>query len=267
MSQYSMHKKSWSQILFRSLITLIFIVALIYPFWYPAPKIKPQQEPETALLLVPDFAKIRSVKKKKQAFFSYLRPELEKQNRVIKQERRFLLELRQKVQQGKPPSANEQQRLTTLAVQYQMNGAPENEVQWNTLLRRVDTIPVELTLVQAANESAWGTSRFAKHGYNFFGLWCYRKGCGFVPKQRDEEAAHEVAKFRDLSHAVRTYLLNLNSYYAYSDLRMIRADLRQKEQSLTPEAIAQGLINYSTRREEYVDELVAMIRHNRKYMQ
>ncbi|WP_352256125.1 glucosaminidase domain-containing protein, partial [Pseudoalteromonas sp. 19-MNA-CIBAN-0066] len=43
-------------------------------------------------------------------------------------------------------------------------------------LRRVDIIPKELALMQAANESAWGTSRFARIGLNFFGQWCYTKG-------------------------------------------------------------------------------------------
>ena len=34
-------------------------------------------------------------------------------------------------------------------------------------LRRVDIIQKELALMQAANESAWGTSRFARIGLNF----------------------------------------------------------------------------------------------------
>ena len=43
--------------------------------------------------------------------------------------------------------------------------------------------------MQAANESAWGTSRFARIGLNFFGQWCYSKGCGMVPKRRNTGAA------------------------------------------------------------------------------
>ncbi len=44
------------------------------------------------------------------------------------------------------------------------------------LLRRVDVIPVSLVLAQAANESVWGTSRFAVDGNNLFGQWCYEEG-------------------------------------------------------------------------------------------
>jgi len=43
------------------------------------------------------------------------------------------------------------------------------EIIHKELLRRVDIIPPPLLISQAANESAWGTSRFAKLGNNLFG--------------------------------------------------------------------------------------------------
>ncbi|MBC3766935.1 glucosaminidase domain-containing protein [Neptunicella marina] len=243
---------------------LVVVVAAIYPFLQPAPE--PKVKPSPQAQNIPDFAKFKNIKNKKKAFFNYLRPELEHQNQVIKQDREFVLTMYQKWLSETPLDDEQQSRLDEIADTYQLENSPQEASEWNILMRRVDTIPVELTLVQAANESAWGTSRFAQKGYNFFGLWCYRKGCGFVPRRRDDDAEHEVAKFRDLEHAVGAYLRNLNTYYAYTELRIIRAELRRLKQPITAEAIAQGLINYSTRREEYVDELVAMIRHNRKYM-
>ena len=121
-------------------------------------------------------------------------------------------------------------------------------------------------MVQAANESGWGASRFAQQGYNFFGLWCFKKGCGFVPKQRNDNAVHEVAKFRDLSHAVMTYTRNLNRHYAYKDLRMIRQNLRQADKPVSAKALAAGLSSYSERGQAYIDELLSMLRVNRKHM-
>ena len=70
-----------------------------------------------------------------------------------------------------------------------------NDVSWPLLLNRVDVIPPSLALAQGANESAWGTSRFSKEGNNYFGQWCFKLGCGLVPRQRDSGAQHEVAKF------------------------------------------------------------------------
>lgn len=55
------------------------------------------------------------------------------------------------------------------------------------MLLRVDVLPKALVLTQAANESAWGTSRFAVQANNYFGQWCYRTGCGLVPRERKRE--------------------------------------------------------------------------------
>jgi Uncharacterized FlgJ-related protein len=38
------------------------------------------------------------------------------------------------------------------------------------LLSSVDIVPTSLVLAQAAYESSWGRSRFAKHYHNYFGL-------------------------------------------------------------------------------------------------
>ncbi|MFM9673737.1 glucosaminidase domain-containing protein, partial [Streptomyces galilaeus] len=81
-------------------------------------------------------------------------------------------------------------------------------------LRRVDIIPKELALMQAANESAWGTSRFARIGLNFFGQWCYSQGCGMIPNRRNSGAAHEVAAFKSVRDAVSSYFKNINTHAA-----------------------------------------------------
>ena len=121
--------------------------------------------------------------------------------------------------------------------------------------------------MQAANESAWGTSRFARQGYNFFGLWCFTEGCGFVPKRRNSDADHEVHKFRNLTVAVRTYFRNLNGHPAYKELRDIRYQLRQNNSEVTAEKLVHGLSKYSERGQEYIDELLDMLRFNRKFME
>ncbi len=77
---------------------------------------------------------------------------------------------------------------------------------WLTeMLKRVNVLPEALVLTQAANESAWGTSRFATQANNLFGQWCYKQGCGIVPAQR---AAGKLTKFKiRFSSAVNSWLL------------------------------------------------------------
>src|SRR5690606_31333266 len=70
------------------------------------------------------------------------------------------------------------------------------------LLRRVDVIPPSLVLAQAANESAWGTSRFAQLGNNLFGMRSYEPGTGIVPKKRPRGETWEVAAYDSVRDSI-----------------------------------------------------------------
>lgn len=267
----SPHSKLKATVYVKPLALSAFWLWVLISFVYPIYQLTQVQQVDTSNPVVtpsvmPDFSKFDNIEQKKRAFFAYLTPEINRQNDLVLAERSFLLSINLKSLDGKNLTAANLSELKKLAIKYQLD--PESDVTYllDTLLNRVDIIPSALVLMQAANESAWGTSRFAVKGYNFFGLWCFRKGCGFVPKHRNEGAIHEVAKFRDLAHAVQTYLTNLNRHNAYKELRMIRKNLRSKNKAITAEALVHGLENYSERGQEYIDELLSMIRFNRKYM-
>lgn len=218
---------------------------------------------------VPNFSLHKNVIEKKKAFFAYLLPEIRRQNFLVLKERRMVLALYEMASQNQPFNIEQQAVLKHLVNKYHLAKQKHrsNEFLLSQLIKRVDVLPEALILVQTANESGWGTSRFARLGYNFFGLWCFKKGCGFVPSQRNEDSAHEVAKFRDLSHGMMTYVRNLNRLYAYQELREIRIQLRRRGKPITAEALVKGLSRYSERGDEYIRELQNMIRVNRKYME
>ncbi len=130
------------------------------------------------------------------------------------------------------------------------------------MLSRVDTIPEDLALAQAANESAWGTSRFSLVANNLFGQWTFIPGQGIIPKDRPEGETYEVRKFSTVYDSVRSYLLNLNTHQAYKQLRQLRTASRVNGQNPKGLKLAEGLLRYSTRGEDYVKELQAMIRFN-----
>jgi Bax protein len=123
-------------------------------------------------------------------------------------------------------------------------------------------IPPSLVLAQAANESAWGTSRFARRGNNLFGQWCFSQGCGLVPRGRVEGASHEVASFSSPYRSVRSYIQNLNRHPTYQLLRDIRLKARNRDDIASGPSLAAGLLGYSERGEDYVEEIRNMIRHN-----
>ncbi|WP_261904068.1 glucosaminidase domain-containing protein [Vibrio fortis] len=217
----------------------------------------------------PNFAAIEDTNAKKKAFFDYLRPSINLENRRISKERAFLKSLADKnvtnADSEDKAYANRLAKLYSLP----LPTAGIDDAWLNEMLSRVNVLPEALVLTQAANESAWGTSRFATAANNYFGHWCYSKGCGLVPLQRNEGSTHEVAKFSSSQESVHRYFMNLNRNKAYQDLRAIRAQLdEQGEDLLTFGAateLTQGLLKYSERGTDYVTDLQAMIRHNKVY--
>ncbi|WP_210442460.1 glucosaminidase domain-containing protein [Vibrio crassostreae] len=217
----------------------------------------------------PNFAAIEDVNEKKDTFFSFLRPSINIENKRITKERAFLTKLSESgLNKIDSEDASYAKRLGKL---YSLPVPSEGlDLAWLTeMLNRVNVLPEALVLTQAANESAWGTSRFATKANNYFGHWCYTKGCGLVPLQRNEGSSHEVATFSSSQESVHRYFMNLNRNRAYADLRAIRAKLAaQGDDLLTTETateLTNGLLKYSERGSDYVTDLQAMIRHNELY--
>jgi Bax protein len=130
------------------------------------------------------------------------------------------------------------------------------------LLYRLDEIPAGLAIGQAAYESGWGTSRFTIDGNALFGQWTYG-GQGMAPKQQRKELGdHKIATFTWPFDSVRGYYLNLSTHPSYEDFRKIRAKLRKDGKPLSSPTLADGLIRYSDRGQEYVDSLKSLIRSN-----
>jgi Bax protein len=127
----------------------------------------------------------------------------------------------------------------------------------------VDVIPASLSLAQAASESGWGTSRFAAEGNSLFGQWSW--GTGLAPKEQRTEAMgdHRVAAFGTTGEAAYAYALNLNTQGAYRDLRLKRAELRQRNLPISGDVLAGTLLRYSERGQAYVDDLRKIMSQNR----
>lgn len=215
------------------------------------------------VIVFPDFAGIPDVQVKKRQFFDFLEDYIVTENVHIAMLRDQLLERAELVNNGMALSSREREWVFNLAKIYGLeeSGANDREIV-NELVLRVDVIPVSLALAQAANESAWGTSRFVLEGYNIFGQWCYTKGCGMVPQRRARGATHEVKRFDSIQASVKSYLNNINTHHLYGSLRELRAFMRQQPQNLDPMVLAYGLGRYSERGENYVDEVQNIIIQN-----
>jgi uncharacterized FlgJ-related protein len=127
----------------------------------------------------------------------------------------------------------------------------------------VDTIPPSLSLAQAAEESSWGTSRFAIQGNALFGQWDF-SGKGMKPKnQRKELGNYGIARFDTPQQSIEAYILNLNTHRAYKKLRDKRASMRENNIKPTGWELAKTLDKYSERGIHYIESLHSIMRYNK----
>jgi len=129
------------------------------------------------------------------------------------------------------------------------------------LKMRMDIVPVSIAIAQAANESGWGTSRFALEGNALFGQWTWSKK-GISPKKKDPNQTHKILQFQVLKASVRAYKNNLNTHNAYQEFREVRAQLREEGDKIDGLKLTKYLKNYAAIGEQYVRILEDIIEKN-----
>lgn len=238
----------------------LFCFALV--FYLASHPLKPAGV-EAVVVPTPDFSSITVVVERKQAFFDYLTPLISRQNNKVMARRERILGIKEELSKKNRVSNRSRKYVERMVNAYRFADQDlELADQIDELLIRVDKIPPSMVLAQAATESAWGTSRFATTGNNFFGQWCFEEGCGNVPKRRGEGQTHEVAAFDDASDSIQSYFRNINTHRAYRGIRERRAALRAAGDAIVGLELIEGLISYSARGEDYIAELRQIILGN-----
>jgi Bax protein len=209
---------------------------------------------------LPNFRKYPAGKERKEIFFKYFFYLVESRNQQILKMRNRVILWRKNL---KNISSKQKRTVQQLAKKYKVNDFNIQEYSsWNRLLARLDIIPASLALAQGAKESLWGTSRFARYGYNYYGQRCFSQGCGIVPKERGGRR-FEVKTFSSPKQGINSYIHNLNTHFAYNSLRKIRRRQRAKGDKITGLALVNSLGKYSERGSAYIKDLKALIRYNK----
>ncbi|MGD9020004.1 MAG: glucosaminidase domain-containing protein [Desulfuromonadales bacterium] len=211
-------------------------------------------------------AKELDVVTKKRVFFRLLGPLILHSNELIQADRDRVMLIIDKLRTGSAVSAEDRTFLLETATVYKVvEGEADlaDRLLQDKLLRRIDTLPPSLVLAQAAEESGWGTSRFAVEGNALFGMWTW-SGKGVTPlQQRSELGNYKIASYETPLQSVIAYMHNLNTHQAYKDLRARRAELRKAGSQVTGWELAKTLTKYSERGQEYVDSLHSLMKVNR----
>ena len=199
-----------------------------------------------------DLKTLGDTKKKRELFIKIVLPLILNENDKITEDRKKLFKILGKNFNTVGERVWLQRRFREYKIEDQDSGK---------LKMRMDIIPVSIALAQAANESGWGTSRFALEGNALFGQWTWSKK-GISPKNKDADQSHKVLQFQILKASVRAYKNNLNTHNAYKEFRETRAKLRQENKRIIGLDLTKYLKNYAAIGEKYVVIIENIIENN-----
>ena len=199
-----------------------------------------------------DIKTLGNTKKKRELFIKIVLPLILDENEKILEDRKKLFKIL-----GKNfNTAGERVWLKRRFKEYKIE-----DQDLAKLKMRMDIIPVSIAIAQAANESGWGTSRFALEGNALFGQWTWSKK-GISPKNKDPDQSHKILQFQILKASVRAYKNNLNTHNAYKEFREKRAQIRQVGKPIIGLDLTKYLKNYASIGEKYVVILEDIIEKN-----
>ena len=199
-----------------------------------------------------DIKTLGDTKKKRELFIKIVLPLILDENQKISEDRKKLFQILSK----NFNTVGERVWLKRRFKEYKIE-----DKDLSKLKMRMDIIPVSIALAQAANESGWGTSRFALEGNALFGQWTWSKK-GISPKNQDADQSHKVLQFQILKASVRAYKNNLNTHNAYREFREARAQIRENEELLNGLRLTKYLKRYASIGEKYVRILEEIIKNN-----
>ncbi len=199
-----------------------------------------------------DLNSLGDTKKKRELFIKIILPLILDENQKITEDRKKLFKIISK----NFNTVGERVWLKRRFKQYNID-----DQDLSKLKMRMDIIPTSIAIAQAANESGWGTSRFALEGNALFGQWTWSKK-GISPKDKDKNSTHKVMQFQILKASVRAYKNNLNTHKAYKEFREVRAKFREENRAITGLDLTPYLKNYAQIGEKYVSILESIITRN-----
>lgn len=213
--------------------------------------------PRLAVSALPrDMARLDDVEARKALFLRTLLPLVLQANRELRRARGKVIAALDAQAAGRLGATD---ALWLEAVAQWYGAEPGNAAD---LLSRLDAVPPSLALAQAAQESGWGTSRFALRANALFGQRSWGDAAVGLAPTEAERKDFKVRAFPDLMSAVRAYLHNLNSHPAYQELRARRARARALGAPLHALELVRGLESYSEEGPAYVAALSDLIRSN-----
>jgi len=216
----------------KTIITSISIGAIFASFnsyadssQYHMETTKPQTEAKV------DYSKITDVKEKKAIFIKNTLVGINNANEEICAEEKNIDDLKNNLNKNGKLTDKETKKMQDFATFYKVD--TENQTSKDILNKldvKIGTAPQSFVLAQAILESGWGTSRFARDYNNYYGLHCYKDGCG--AKATGANVYMEI--FKTPGDSTLGYYYRLNSGSAFAKFRDVRYKTKNDKNQLDP---------------------------------
>ena len=199
---------------------------------------------------------------RKKEFVKTVLPIIINENQNIVTTRSFINDLKKKLKTLKTLNNNEIKKLNSIAIKYNIKHLNKHKLDLiDEILTNVDVIPNSIVLAQAAIESGWGKSRFAREHNALFGEYTYDENQGVVPLNRDQGAKHYIKSFSSYDNSVTSYFKNINSHDAYKNFRSLRKIMRSKNNFSDINLLISKLDSYAEDN-NYINTLNLVIKKN-----
>mgnify|MGYP001213793962 CR=1 FL=1 len=198
----------------------------------------------------------------KKKFVRTVLPLIINENQKIISTRKDLILLKKKLNTNNTLSHFEIKNLKKISKKYKIKFDTHYKSELiEKLIDRIDVIPNSIVLAQAAIESGWGSSRFAKEYNALFGEYTYDNNKGVIPLKRKNGENHLIKSFKSYNSSVQSYFNNINSHYAYQEFREIRKIMRIRNNFGNINLLVEQLNTYAED-ENYINTIRAVIEEN-----
>ena len=109
----------------------------------------------------------------------------------------------------------------------------------------VEEVNLELLLAQAALESGWGNSRFAKEGNNLFGVMTFNLDEPHLKPKGNKNSKFGAKIYQNKCESVKDYIIVLNTGTAFQEFRELRFQML-KNNDLDVLVLVKTLTRYAT---------------------
>lgn len=218
----------------------------------PVPRLFVRSVPE-------DFNREKYDEVRPALFYEMMLPVILKANETLAAERERLMRLKREFDDTGDLSAQSMEELREWIKRYDVKPSDDLDTLFNALIPRVDGVTPTLLLTMAAQDSGFGTSRYARE-YNAVFHQRDWNGNGAVPDEVQKEGPqYRIKVFNSLYDAVISQIHYLNTNGYFENYRIARAKYRRSNNPMRGYSIAHLLINFPYKSFKYPDIIKHLI--------